>query len=284
MMTSSWPPPGSTVSCFDGVVEAGINGTLLLVNDGSGLAFQQLEVAAFIDVFAPAGVIEAHGTGNLLITAAGLQNLSFSAYGIFLGFEFGSPSNPAIVVDINRHGCMDIGLLGGSVEIALPGGSCSPTPAEPMQMFVDDFQVNEGQGNGTTTALVPIRFEQPATSAVPFSIDLEYWTLSRSEDTATGDSGIIAPGADYLQETQRSFTVDAVPFGIAFRIPDQVFLPVTIFADPLLEPNETFVTYVSGPVNRGAGDDGISEVTIVNDDIEIDPPADSVVFYDFRAL
>ncbi len=274
---------------FGDVMNIGIRGELTMENVNGTLEFRRLDVDAIFEVVLFPDFLEARADGNLLLTDTGLQNLSGSAEGVLFGLAFDRVS-----ANVDPHRCLTLELQDGGFEIPLLGGACGVQAAEPTRMTVSNLSIEERDLDFTTN--IEVQFDGTRQIVVPDGIapeiELEYWVAALPDDTAVG---LVASGdfrrLDRAQVTVETEFVANLPGGVlrAFRLPSTVSLPVEIFGDRQIERDETFSVYVQPVISpaiqhnivRG---DSFGQVTLQNDDAEIPPPADSVVFFDFDRL
>lgn len=284
---------------FSGIVSLALQGDLLLDIDDGDLTFRRLAATAFFEVVLIDDFLEARGDGDLLITDAGLQTLTFNSQGVVFGLPFGAadPQDPdAVAALIDKHGCVELALGGGRVEFPLPGGECGAVDEpDPTRLVIPDATFLER--DTTRSVNLPVRFEGGQNQILvpeefPPKIVLEYWAVSRPDDTAVG----LAASGDY-RRLERA-TVDVlgtnprvvVPGLRVWDLPRTVDLPLDIFGDRSIEADETFSVFVQPVIPGGVvfsslvRDDGFARVTLENDDFEVPPPEDAVVFFDFDRL
>ncbi len=275
---------------FNGVVVVGLDGEMFFASVDGELKFRNLNVDASIEIIVIDGFLEIRGDGNLAIDQDGLQNLSASSSGIFLGIGFGPNT-----VAVDKHRCISLSGDGCPIEFPLPGGECGVSEGPvPTRINIPPATFNE-RDTGERSVDIRVDFEGPNQIFVPNGIDpeiiLEYWVVSRPDDTAQG----LENSGDYRRLERASVAVVgtnpvAVPGGRLFQLPSTVSLPVDLFGDFQIEIDETFSIFVQPVIPPGVQHpillrgDGFGRITIENDDLEILPPSDAVVFFDFDLL
>jgi Ca2+-binding RTX toxin-like protein len=276
-------------SMYNGAITAGIDGELLLANGSP--RFRRLDVNAFIEAILVPDFLEAKGSGNLLITDAGLKNLSITADGIFFGLPFKNVGG-----NIDADGCVELTFGDGAVSFALPGGECGAAQSpNPTRLTIPN--VSQPERDFLQTVDVPIQFvggpnQITVAAGAEKGIYLEYWTVSRPDDSAVG----FVSSGDYRKvERERVFVPGFDPVPLAggvrlFTLPRTVNLPVEIFGDRFIETDETFSIFVQPVIPAGVSHptllrgDGFGRITIENDDVEVQPPSDAIIFFDFDRL
>lgn len=271
------------------VVNIAYRGKLEVADDANGKSeLQRLDVEAVFEVVFAPGFLEARADGRLLITTAGLEDLSGSAEGFLFGLPFEAKAR------IDRHGCLTLGAAEGDTEIPLPGGGvCGVREREPARMTVVDATFLERDTSVTVAS--EVQFSGNRQFLVPPgsdpAISLEYWTMSRPEDTAVGfadagdfrriDRGKVTVPVEFLADLNEGLRL--------FELPERVELPLEIFGDRSLEADETFTVFAQPVIPDRfplaiVREDSFARITLTNDDREAEPPSDSVVFFDFDRL
>lgn len=121
---------------------------------------------------------------------------------------------------------------------------------------VSDIEVVEGTGLTNTTFVFPITLSRP--SDTPIVIEYKTEADSSALNPATGGNGL--PGSDYAEIAGGTLTI------LAGQTTGQI--AVSVRADVIDEPNESFRLIVTSVSAGGAIDDGTAVASILDDDGE----------------
>ena len=247
------------------------NGELVLFNNQGNIELESLDFGASINLVIVPGFLEAGGQAAFAFDRNGFQGASIEVQAILFGFSVG-PLGAAI----DGQGCMTVTAGDLAADFPMPGGVCGGPAVEDVPILptvsVLDAEIVEGD-RGTTSVSLPVHIDNPRPDK---SLLLEYTAFSSTNDRAQRID-------DYQSIFRRSVVV-------APGIKD-ILLDLTVVGDPFIESDETYSVYlrVLPPSDdqfssgRIVGS-GIGTVTILNDDVEAEPPPDAVVFYDFDLL